>query len=252
MYNGYIVRLILGRCEMRTYSDLLVQFLNTIDEYNEETKSVLTKKFESMMATINPNFVSGLVKYYGDLSIEDLVIKTDDNSVLFKGFNKYPEKEEVLVRSVGDKVYEATYNIKASGAETGWFSASIKRYPVDYNNRDFVGLYYRGFYTNNPIHLNNIRVMEELKTATEQGIGAGYPVDLYKSHSWITVGKVNDQVVYGTVTDRIPNACVGFESSGDEISNKERKELLDMLYLGDVPQDNILSDCCNTQQMENN
>ena len=224
---------------MIAQSEYVKKFFDKIEGYEGESRRVLIDTFDNMMQTIKPLYVSKGVKYYTDIPFSELVERTE-NAVVFRGFNVYPEKQDVVISEVGDKIYQATYKIRVCGAEEGWFRTDIKRLPEDYNDRKFVGLDYQGFYTRNPFVLRNMDVAKELSKATEQGILEGKPVSIYKSHSWITMGRVDDKMMCGNIIG-VLGENVDFNSFGIESNKAEKKEMLDMLYLGNVPNNNVLT-----------
>ena len=124
---------------MNTFTGLAIEFVDKIKGYNNEMRGFLIEKFESMMATNNPFLMGNGVPHYAIKTIDD-VVEVNDKGVLFKGFNKQFDKEEVLVSAVDDTIYETTYNIITKGNGIGTFSTSITRLPMDYSGSKFIKL----------------------------------------------------------------------------------------------------------------
>ena len=226
--------------------DYINDFKMRIAGFEDSEQGFLINMFREMFSTIEPSYQSQGVAYYKDVDISKMVA-IEGKKVSFFGYNFSNVLHKKVANFVSNgNTYLNIYELDSNGI----FRKEVRRYPMEYDNIQRNAIEYVGYMDNAESMVRFGRswiasIDKIIDNITIQGIASGKPINMYSSHSYVTIGKSSKgHFTYG-VHNRGANGDLEFTPfrmyEDDEITQDDARELNDMLYNGRVPSDKVVS-----------
>ena len=227
---------------MKTKAQFIEEFKNMTQGMAEDRQNFLIGVLRDMISSIRPFYTVDGKEYYNNFIIENLVSVDESDTAIFNAYNYPNGKKLVKVNFTENNAYSSEYLLDTH-ENLGKFKKTILRFPMKLDNQQYNVFSYQGYLPRATNNIQRKQMLGMIDREVMNGVESGRPVQLYKSGGYSTIGQFEDHFTYGVwnVAEDGNLDFTPFKGREDEsISFEDGKELLNFLYTGNVPKDNIL------------